>query len=519
MITIIKGGLVVTGADEKDNGFIGDVIIVDEKIAAVTTDPAVTSGYKADRVIDARGKIVVPGGIDPHVHLEYPQGCHHVVSCDNFYTGSVAALSGGTTTILDFIEANNAEHETLMAALKARCDSATKQSVVDFSFHMTLNRSDSHTLEDEVPQVIKAGISSFKIYTAYDGIRLTDSQLIPAFKSLAKFGGLPIVHCECHDLIMARLAECRENNWIDPKYQPFTRPVQGESEATHRIAMLAEAAEVPAGVHIVHVTAEKALPTIVNSVKLSKPANMGPVTGEVCAHHLVLTDDVYNQGYEKSADFVCAPPMRNISDVNAMWDALINGSILFTVTDHCPFTRQQRRGLRRTPEFRKKWDAEGLHIEYSANSESKETAEYEKWFRPQNENECLPFYGMPGGVAGLENRVLLTYHYGVVERGMGLGRFAEVIAGGAAKRYNMWPQKGNLMAGADGDVTIIDPNGETVFEAEKLHQNCDHCPFEGMKVKGKIDTVLARGTVLVENGVFLGGVEHHGVFIPRKPYV
>lgn len=513
MITIIKGGHVVTGETEKDNGFVADVIIVGEKIAAVTTDPAVTAQYTPDVEIDARGKIVIPGGIDPHVHLEYPQGCHHIVSSDNFYTGSVAAVSGGTTTILDFVEADNSAGESLLDAFKKRMISAENQSIIDFSFHMTLNRSDKHTLEEEVPDVIRAGISSFKIYTAYDGIRLTDEQLIPAFKSLALHGGLPIVHCECHDLIMARLAECRENKWIDPLYQPFTRPVQGESEATHRIAMLAEAAGVPAGVHIVHVTAENALPTIVNSAKLKVSEKMGPVTGEVCAHHLVLTDDVYRRGYTSSADFVCAPPMRRQNDVNAMWLALENGSLAFTVTDHCPFTKKQRRGFRRNPEFRKKWDAEGLHVEIEP-----ENPEKEKWFSPKDENDILPFYGMPGGVAGIETRLLLTYHYGVVERGMGLGRFVGVISANAAKRYNMWPQKGNLKVGADADVTIIDPKGETVLEAESLHQNCDHCPFEGMRVKCAVDTVLARGTVLVKDGVFQGGVEHHGAFIARKGY-
>lgn len=518
MITIIKGGHIVTGLDEHDNGFIGDVIIVGEKIAAVTSDPAVTSSYAPDRVIDAHGKLVIPGGIDPHVHLEYPQGCHHVVSCDNFYTGSVAAVSGGTTTILDFVEADNSAGESLMGALESRKAAAARQSVVDFSFHMTLNRSDESTLEEEVPAVIAAGIPSFKIYTAYDGIRLTDSQLIPSFKSLARHGGLPIVHCECHDLIMARLADCRANNWIDPQYQPYTRPVQGESEATHRIAMLAEAAEVPAGVHIVHVTAEMALPTIINSAKFKNSAKMGPVTGEVCAHHLVLTDDVYRRGYDSSADFVCAPPLRPQNDVTAMWRALEDGTLSFTVTDHCPFTRQQRRGIRRTPEFRKKWDAEGLHVTKAADTETPEMADKERWFRPEKTNELLPFFGMPGGVAGLETRILLTYHYGVVVRGMPLGRFVEVTSAAAAKRYNMWPQKGNIGVGADADVTIIDPSAVTKVTAEGLHQNCDHCPFEGTEVKCMVDTVIARGTVMVEKGVFLGGVEHHGAFIARKPY-
>ena len=513
----------MSGVDENDNGFIGDVIIVDEKIEAVTSDPEVTGRYKADKVIDATGKIVMPGGVDPHVHLEYPQGGNHIVSCDDFYTGSVAAVCGGTTTIMDFVEADNSVHEKLMDALAARNSAASGRSVVDYSFHMTLNRSDPATLDEEVPAVVSAGVTSFKIYTAYDGIRLTDAQLIPAMAAMARHGGLPIVHCECHDLIMARVAECKAKGWTDAKYQPYTRPAQGESEATHRIAMLADAAEVPAGVHIVHVTAEAALPTIVNAGKYARgPSRMGPVTGEVCAHHLALTDTAaYGKEHSISCDFICAPPMRPQQDIDAMWDALACGTLSFTVTDHCPFTRKQRRGLRRVPEFRKRWDGntvDDMVVADVAAAESAEKRAYEQWFGEAAGGSLPPFYAMPGGLAGIETRLLLTFHYGVVGRGVPLGRFVAFSAANAAKRYNLWPRKGALAKGADADVTIIDPARETLLSAKTLHQNCDHCPFEGLSAKCFVDTVLARGTVLVENGVFQGAVKHTGVFLPRKPY-
>jgi dihydropyrimidinase len=373
---VIRGGHIVT-----DDGteFDGDVVVRAGVIEMITDDPAVCTFYESHaaattRVIDARGKLVVPGGVDPHVHLEYPQGASRIVSSDDFHTGSVAAAAGGTTTLLDFVEA--APDEPLLHALAGRRAAAEARSVLDFSFHMSVNRADEGTLA-ELRAVAAAGVTSFKIYTAYDGIRLTDSQLIAALKAMRGFG-LPIVHAENHDLIMARIAECKAAERHDPCWHPTTRPVQGEAEATHRVAMLAEAVGMPAGVHIVHVTAEIALPTFRLAAARPRANGMGPVTGEVCAHHLALTEEVYHHGTD-SADFVCAPPLRPASDVDAMWQALADRTLSFVVTDHCAFTRAQRRGERRAAEFRKHWDVMGEHIKPSSSDTGSD--ELEKWWK------------------------------------------------------------------------------------------------------------------------------------------
>lgn len=334
-LLVVKGGLVVTD-DGQD--VVGDVVISGENVVMVTSDPIVCSWFESlaglAGVIDAAGKVVVPGGIDPHCHLEYPQGGNTIVSADDFNTGSVAAACGGTTTVIDFVEAQKGE--TLPQALAARRAAAEARSVVDFSFHMSLNRADERTLGPEVREVVSEGVSSFKIYTAYDGIRLKDDgEIVAVFKSLRGCGGLPIVHAENHELIMSRLREAREAHAHDPSGHPATRPVQGEAEATHRVSMLAEAVGVPAGLHVVHVTAEVALPTFRLAAARTLANGTGRITGEVCAHHLFLTDDVYRRPRGESADFVCAPPLRPSSDVDAMWRALADKTLSFVVTDHC----------------------------------------------------------------------------------------------------------------------------------------------------------------------------------------
>ena len=531
-VVVIKGGLVVTGV-EGQRPAVGQVILSEGRVHGVYFDGEVAdrvaheleASGAAVEVYDATGKIVMPGGIDPHVHLEYPQGGNRIYSCDDFYTGSVAAACGGTTTFVDFVEASNdCKKETLMHALEERRHDAESRSVIDFSFHMTINRDnggDEESLRREVAEVADAGVTSFKMYTAYDGIRVTDAQMLRALRALKKEGGLPIVHAETHDLIMDRVAECKAMGaeGRDAKWQPYTRCVMGEQEATNRVAMLAESVGVPAGIHIVHVTASLAIPTLQTEQHRKLQNGMGPITGEVCTQHLTLTDDVYRQGHAVSCDYVCAPPMRPQENIDAMWLAAANGNLKFVVTDHCPFTKKQRRGFRRVPEFRKHWDAEGhCTVTHLPDTETPETIKHEQWYDAA-ESELPPFYMMPGGVPGIETRLYLLYTDGVAAGRISLERFVELASSGAAKRYNMFPRKGCLAPGSDADVTVIDPTKKTVLSAETLHQNCDVCPYEGRVAECAIARVYARGDCIVRDGNYVGeACKHKGLFISRPRY-
>lgn len=518
-VVVLVGGHIVTEEGEFD----GDVIVRGERIERVTKEQRQQQeSYPPDAtLLDVRGKLVLPGGVDPHVHLAYPQGAARVVSCDDWRTGSAAALCGGTTTLIDFAEADGARQSLAEAVAQRRAEGEGQGCLCDFALHCALTRADERTLGEDLDAVVAAGVPSFKIYTAY-AIRLGDAQMLRAFAAVKRVGGLPIVHCENNDLIEQRVDALRAAGARSSEAHPLTRPVQGEAEATTRVALLAEAVGVPAGVHVVHVTAELALPVFRDHRRRAN--GMGPVTGEVCAHHLALDESVYAR--PDGPDFQCAPPMRPRSDVDAMWRALADRTLLFIVTDHCPFTKRQRRGDRRTPEFRKRWIcppavSDPLAPAAQVVDAMPEDIAAERWIKESGPAGAQdpPFWMMPGGVAGLEARVLLAYEHGVVQRGLPLRDFVRCVSSEAARRYNLWPRKGSLQAGADADILVLDPHRETILSESTLHHNCDHCPFEGMRIHAAVDMVLARGDIVVANGQLVASqLNHRGRFLARPAY-
>lgn len=474
---IIHNGTIVTASDT----FRADILIRDGKIAAFGTFD--TDGES----IDATGLYVFPGGVDPHVHLHYPQGANRVFSSDDWLTGTIAAACGGTTTVIDFVEAR--PDESLMQAYEKRNADAAENAVIDYSFHMSLNRADDNTIS-EIPDVLRAGMTSFKIYMAYDGIRLTDAEMLTALEGLRANGGLAIVHAENHSLIMHEIAKQIALGHTAPRWHPFTRPVMGEAEATHRALALAEAVGVP--MHIVHVTAAQGLDVI-----RSYQARGLPMTGEVCTQHLLLTDALYDQDGFEPAKYVMAPPLRTAQDNAAMWRGLKDGSLAFVVTDHCPFTMAQRGGKRRTPEFRK---LPGGTIRMP---------EEEAW-----SPEIPAFNKLPGGGPGIETRMLLTFHFGVNEKRISLNEFVARTSTNAAKLFKLYPHKGTIAPGADADVVLWDPAQEITIRADALHQNVDYTPYENWRVRGAPKTVLARGRVVVSEGQFVGE-QGNGAFVKR----
>ena len=477
---VLSNGTLVTAADT----FQADIGIVGEQIAAVG------SGLRGRRAIDAAGKLVLPGGIDSHVHLQYPQGPSKVVSADDWLTGTVAAVCGGTTTVLDFVEA--APGQTLMDAFAARRAQAAAEAVADFSFHMTLNRADDATLA-EVPAVRQAGLTSFKIYMAYGGLRLDDAEILRAFEALATHGGLPIIHAENHSVIMHLVDRALRAGHTAPRWHPHTRPAAAEAEATERVLALAEVAGVP--IHIVHVTAALGL----DAIRRSRARRGGAwVSGEVCPQHLLLTEALYDQDGFAPAAYCMAPPLRRPDDVAAMWAGLSDGALDFVVTDHCPFTAAQKRGARRTPEFRR------------LPSGTVAAPDEAPW------SEELPaFNRIPGGGPGIETRLPLLYHHGVNQGRLTPNEFVALTSTNVARRFDLYPRKGSLAPGADADVVVWDPAREVVIRNAGLHQNCDATPYEGQTVRGYPTTVLRRGAVVVEDGLFVGqaGTGH---FLERR---
>lgn len=479
---IVKNGTVVTATDI----FKADVLVVGGKIAAIGKDIEETNHAASDKTIEATGMLVVPGGVDPHVHLQYPQGPNRVVSSDTWATGTTAAAFGGTTTVVDFVEA--APGETWMEAFEKRLALADPQATIDFGFHMSFNRADEASLA-EVPSVMGAGMPTFKIYMAYDGIRLHDDEFLRALYTLKEQGGLAIVHAENHDVIMTVTKRLVSAGRTAPRYHPFSRPVGGEAEATERALYLADIVGVP--MHIVHVSSELGLEAI------NRARGRGrQVHAEVCIQHMLLTDDLYNRDDFEPAKYSMAPPLRKASDNEAMWAGLIDGSLDFVVTDHCPFFfKGQKDGASRLPP--RVWD---------------KPQQTERWY----EGEGLPpFNRIPGGAPGIEARFPLVYTFGVRTGRISPNRWVEICSTAAAKIFGMYPRKGTIAPGSDADIVIFDPRKKITLGAQKtLHENCDYTPYEGYELEGYPVTVISRGEVIVQDGEFAGR-EGRGEFVKR----
>ncbi len=474
---VIKNGTVVTA----DNTFDADVAIAGGQISAVGRE------LSGSEYLDATGLLVMPGGIDPHVHLEYPQGPHQVVSSDDWLTGTVAAACGGTTCVLDFVEAR--PHQTWMQAFAERQAQAEARSVIDYGFHMAFNRVDDESLS-EVRSAIKAGMPSFKIYMAYDGIRLTEPEMLIALEALKQHGGLPIVHAENHYVIGHLVEKRLAAGQTEPRWHPTTRPAIAEVEATQRALTLAEVVGVP--MHIVHVSTAQGAATIDTFRRRGQP-----VTGEVCTQHLLLTDVLYDQPGFEPAKYVMAPPLRPRQDGQELWQKLHNNQLDFVVTDHCPFTLAQKRGQRRTPEFRR-------------------TPEGSVDMLPEPEwcSQPPPFNQIPGGAPGIEARLSLLYHFGVNKGRLTLNQFVLFTSTAAARRYGLYPRKGAIAPGSDADIVLWDPQQAVTISSSMLHENCDYTPYEGWQVTGWPKIVLSRGDVIVRDGQYVGFLER-GKYLRR----
>lgn len=450
---VVSNGLIVTA----EATCRGDVGIADGRIAAIGT------GLVGREMIDASGMLVLPGAVDEHIHLQMPLG--DLISSDDFTTGTVAAACGGTTTVIDFAEPRLGQ--SLVEALAERRAEAEGRVVIDYGLHMTLCRADDQTLA-EIPASIEAGAASFKLYMAYDRLRLGDGDLLRVLAVLRSHGGRALVHAENHHAIAYLTAQALAEGRTSPENHPRTRPALMEAEAVHRLLALAWLTDTP--VVLAHLSCALGL----EAVRAARARNQR-VWVETCPQYLLLDEQEYHRPGFEGAKFVMAPPLRSEADRAALWAGLAAGEVDTVATDHCPFfyATQKTRGLQ-------------------------------------------DFSRIPGGAPGVETRLALLYTYGVRTGRLSPQRWVEVCCTNPARRFGLAPRKGTLSVGADADLVIFDPERRVTLSYRTLHQNVDYCPYEGWEVHGYPVLVLSRGEVIVRDGEFVGAAGR-GRFVPTAP--
>ncbi len=451
---VIRGGTVVTTAGIMQ----ADIGVKGERIAAIGEE------LHGQEEIDARGRYLLPGLIDVHVHLQMPAG--DIVTSDDFFTGTAAAACGGTTTIIDFIE--QPPDGSPLAAAGARRAEADGRAAVDYSLHLTGNHS-SPAFLDEIAALAGEGYTSLKLYTTYTDLMVGDEAILRLLETCRSHGLLPIVHAE-NDAIIAHAQErLLAAGMTAPRYHPHSRPCLAEAEAVQRVLALAATVETP--VYFVHISCAESL----EAIERARLAGQ-TVYVEVTPQHLLLDDSVYDLPGFESAKYCCAPPLRPRRHLEALWRGVTLHQVQTVATDHCPwnFATHRQRG---------------------------------------RDNFTL----IPNGLPGIETRAMLLYHFGVNAGRISLPRFVELCATMPAELFGLAPRKGHIAIGADADLVIWDPAREITLSAESLHQRVDYCPYEGWKVCGAPETVLLRGKVIVRGGQF-AGAPGMGQFVPRAPF-
>jgi len=453
MKTLIKNGRIVTAVDD----YRADILIEDETISVIGK----TLEMEADVTIDASNKLVIPGGIDPHTHMELPFG--GTFSSDDFFTGTRAAAFGGTTTIIDF--AVQTKGEAMTAGVDAWHKKAEGKCAIDYGFHLITTEFEDGD-EREMYQLMDEGITSFKLFMAYPGVFLADDATIfRAMSAAGNRGGLICMHAEngivINEIIKRALAQGR----TAPKYHALTRPTIAEAEGVHRAIAIAEMAESP--VYIVHLSCTDAL----NQVREARDRGIAAFA-ETCPQYLFHSIKDYGDDFE-GAKYVMTPPLREKHNQAELWKGLKMDDLQVISTDHCPFCMKEQKEL-------------------GANDFSK----------------------IPNGAPGVENRMSLIYNGGVVENRISLNRFVELTSTAAAKMFGLFPKKGTIAVGSDADIVIFDPEKEHTFGVANEHMNVDYSAYEGWKVKGKVETVLSRGRVVIENGEHKGK-QGDGRFLKR----
>lgn len=454
MSILIRNGRIVTASED----YVADIYIEGETVHSIGKNLQV----QADQTIDASGKVVLPGGIDPHVHLQMP--FMGTWSSDSYETGTLAALHGGTTMVIDFVL--QTQGKSLQHALDAWRGRSDGNCYGDYSFHIAVTDYNNDTRKEIGPMVEKEGITSFKTFMAYKGaLMIDDGQMVDLMQEVKRHGGMVTVHATNGDMIDRLIAIHRAEGKLSPLYHYLSQPEVTEAEASARFADMAHYTGVQG--YIVHMTCQGAL----DAVRRATLRNQ-KVYAETCIQYLLLDASLYEQNPE-GAKWVMSPPLRQKKDQAALWAGIDQGLVQLVATDHCPFTWEQK--MMGKDDFSK----------------------------------------IPNGHPAIEHRMELLWSEGVAKGRISANKYVELSSANAARIFGMYPQKGCIAPGSDADIVIFDPNERHTLSAQSHHMNVDYSAYEGHEVQGKCKTVILRGKVAIDDGKVLIQ-KGYGQFVRRK---
>ena len=459
MRILIKNGFIVNESDI----FLGDILIEGEKIVSIgfINDEEA----KVDEIIDVKGKYVMPGAIDVHTHMELQQS-EKFRSVDDFYTGTVAAAVGGTTTIIDHI-GFGPKNCNLHYSINEYYEKA-KKAVIDYSFHGVIQDVNDDILDELKSIVREEGIPSFKAYSTY-GFKVEDEGFMRVLEVMKENNGILTVHAENDGLTNYLRDKFVEEGKTDPIYHASSRPNETESETVERLINISKMLG-DAPLYIVHLSTKESL----EAVKRAREEGLKNIYVETCTQYLTLTEEKYKEnGAIEGLKYLISPPLRKQEDADALWKGIIEGDINVIATDHCPFMIEEK--LNGKDDFRL----------------------------------------APGGAPGVEERVRIIFSEGVMKNRITPQKFVEVMCTNPAKIFGMYPKKGAILPGSDADLLIIDSDKTEILRSEDMKSSCDYCTYEGLKVKGSIYMVFNRGNLIAKENEFLG-TKGYGRFIPRK---
>lgn len=467
MPTIIKSGTLITASETYE----ADILIDGEKIVSVGENIDISSA----QIIDAVGKLVMPGGIDPHTHLDLPM--FDTVSSDDHYTGHKAAAFGGTTTVMDFVPQ---DYDTLHEAVEVWHAKADDKAAIDFSFHMNVTRLDEQ-VEREIPQLLDLGITTLKVFMAYNGrLRLQDGEIYRVLRIAKEHGMLTMLHAENGDVIDILVAEALAAGHTSPDWHARTRPGWGGVEAVLRGAALAEQAGSP--LYVVHVN------QVGEAEQLRYARQRGVnVIGETCPPYLFFTDQQLNR--PDGAKWICSPPMRSVEDNQGLWEALADGTLQTIGTDHCPFFFDGTQAI----------EYEGIPVSIPGKELGKDD-----------------FSKIPNGVPGVADRLPVMWTYGVGAGRITPNQFVALTSTNVAKIFGLYPKKGALVPGADADIVIWDRNRRLTYGVAHAQHRTDYNLYENWELVGFPEKVLLRGDLIVDGEHWLGK-PGGGRYLSREP--
>jgi len=465
MTTLIKNGTLITASET----FTADILIEGEGISQIGK----SLQHPSAKIIDATGKFITPGGVDPHTHFDLPM--FGTVSSDDHYTGHKAAAFGGTTTVMDFVvqEPQGFKHSVGLWMQKAQ------KAAIDYSFHMNLTHFDDQ-IAKEIPSLVEMGITTLKVFTAYNGrLRIDDGSIFRALRIAKENGMLVMAHCENGDVIETLIPEALAAGRVTPEWHALTRPAWGAVEATLRVAAMAS--EADAAVYIVHTNAGGE----VDMLRYARERGV-KVMGETCPQYLFFTIDHLRR--PDGAKWVCSPPMRTEKDNARLWEGAHDGILQTIGTDHCPFFFDGTKPI--------------LY-------EGKEIA------IPGKELGKDDFTKIPNGLPGVGDRLPILWTYGVRAGKISANQFVALTATNPAKIFGLYPRKGALVPGADADLVIWDPEKRVKYGVAHSHHRTDYNLFEGWELVGMPEKVFLRGKMIVDGEKWLGR-EGGGRFLKRQ---